>query len=150
MDHEVRTTHFPVVPLPKKLRAPVQRMSHRRPRRILSIAYDKALRETRHLLLQSGGYEVTSIGTRTHAVELCRRGDFDLVIVGTSVPQAEKVSILREIRSVCAAPVLVLRSPGESTLPDVNYDLAPGEGPAPFLAAVDEIFRGRRTRTRPD
>jgi len=51
---------------------------------ILSISYDTALLHTRELMLSREGFEIESAVGFTAALEACKKGHFDLVIMGHS------------------------------------------------------------------
>src|SRR4051812_1309180 len=115
-------THFPVVELSEEIRKkaassakppakskpgnPGKKRQAKKPARILSVAYDGALRQTRHLLLEKRGFEVTSAGDRMASIEHCRTGKFDLVILGQTVPFFDRRAIVAELRAGSNAPVL--------------------------------------------
>jgi DNA-binding response OmpR family regulator len=63
--------------------------------RILSISYDKSLLHTRELMLSREGYEVESAVGFSAAIETCKKGPFDLVIMGTPFPQQIKLRLSR-------------------------------------------------------
>jgi CheY-like chemotaxis protein len=52
------------------------------PKRILVVAHDRHLRETRVRLMESEGYRVDSVGTDDEAMRLLESGHFDLVLLG--------------------------------------------------------------------
>ena len=80
---------------------------------ILSVSYDESLLKTRELLLRREGYDVTSALGFTQALARCHNGNFDLFILGHSIPDDDKRELIRQSRSQCAAPVLALRRHGE-------------------------------------
>ena len=80
---------------------------------ILSVSYDESLLKTRELLLRREGYDVTSALGFTQAVSECQNGNFDLFILGHSIPDGDKRELIRLSRLQCAAPVLALRRHGE-------------------------------------
>ena len=82
---------------------------------ILSVSYNQSLLKTRELLLQREGYDVTSALGFTQAVSKCQNGNFDLFILGHSIPDADKRELIRLSRLQCAAPVLALRRHGEES-----------------------------------
>jgi CheY-like chemotaxis protein len=114
-----------------------------RGRRVLSISYDVALLTSRQLLLEGRGYEVVSVVGLDAALGACRRAEFDLVILGHSIPPAHKRQMLDQIRAACQAPVLALQRSGEShRIPrDADHTFDPIEGPRAFLETVDAILR---------
>lgn len=71
--------------------------------RILSVSYDEALLETRHMLLEGAGYEVVSALGLQASVELCKRGGFDIFILGHSIAHSEKLELVETFHSLCRA-----------------------------------------------
>ena len=64
-----------------------RRLSAREPKaRILSVSYDQPLMKTRHLLLEREGYEVVSVAGYDASIAECKKGGFDLFILGTPFP----------------------------------------------------------------
>lgn len=106
--------------------------------RILSISYDQALLHTRELMLSREGFEIESAVGFSAAVEACKKGQFDLVIMGHSIPPADKAAILKQLRAMCDTPILALRRPNEEPLKTAEYNLDSGD-PQAFLTYVKEI-----------
>jgi CheY-like chemotaxis protein len=104
---------------------------------ILSISYDQPLLVTRKLLLEDAGYEVISAYGFVAAMETCiSRQDFDLVLMGHSMPQKDKTSLIAALRVKCAAPLLSILKHGDSAIPEANYSVDSHDGPAALLKAV--------------
>lgn len=59
--------------------------------RILSVSCDESLLHTREMLLRSCGYEVVATLGYAESLKACRKGNFDLFILGHSIPHAEKL-----------------------------------------------------------
>jgi len=106
--------------------------------RILSISYDKALLQTRELMLSREGFEVESAVGFSAAIHACEKREFDLVIMGHSIPLEDKAALIKQLRAVCQTPVLALRRPHESPLKTAEYNLDSGD-PQQFLGYVKEI-----------
>jgi CheY-like chemotaxis protein len=108
--------------------------------KILSISYDVSLLLTRHLLLERLGHTVHSAEGFARAFELCEHHDgrFDLIVLGHSIPHADKIAMINHCKNVCKCSVLALLRPNESPVPgaDKSVDVA---DPQAFLAAVDDI-----------
>jgi len=79
-------------------------------KRILSIAYDVSLLLTRKYLLEQAGFEVVSAEGFVEAMEACDARDrqFDLIIIGHTIPRKDKEKIIAHIRQQCSAPILAL------------------------------------------
>jgi CheY-like chemotaxis protein len=105
-------------------------------RRILSVSYDQSLLLTREMLLSGAGFQVTSVRTLRDALECCKRSQFDLIIVGHSIPQRDKRELVKEVREVSPAPLLSIRRHGEPPLPEADHSVDALEGPAVLLAEV--------------
>ena len=106
--------------------------------RILSISYDKALSQTRALMLSRAGFEVESAVGFITAIEACKERTFDLVILGHSIPTKDKSAIIRQLKEVCATPILALQRSHEPRVAAADYNLDSGN-PDRFLAYVRKI-----------
>jgi CheY-like chemotaxis protein len=112
------------------------------PKRILSVSYDSVLLATREMLLQQRGYAVTSALGYTEALEHCRYGEFDLFILGHSIPHKDKLHLIQAFRESCDAPILSLERINEKRVPcDLH---ASPDDPQRFLDVVDDILAGHR------
>ncbi len=111
--------------------------------RILSISYDHNLLATRRLMLEGVGYQVVSAEGFTEAIEMCD-GNFDLIIIGHSIPQKDKRAIVTECRkSGCTAPVVSLLRFNERPIPEAAFGVDPGD-PRELLSAINQILtRGK-------
>src|SRR5690242_20315685 len=103
--------------------------------RILSISYDGSLLRTREMMLQLAGYDVTSAEGFAAAVELCT-GEFDLIVMGHSIPQKDKQAIVAALHAHgCDAPLLSLLRHGEHKIPEAAHSADP-HSPQDLLDAV--------------
>jgi DNA-binding NtrC family response regulator len=105
---------------------------------ILSVSYDASLLATRRMLLEQRGLNVTSALGYTQAIAHCNTPDFDLFILGHSIPLADKEELIRTFRRHCPAPILSLERHGEEKVP-CDFHSSPDE-PEDFLATVDRIL----------
>src|SRR5690348_11946100 len=71
--------------------------------RILSVSYDPSLLATRGMLLEQRGYSVTSALGFSRAIEHCRASGFDLFILGHSIPEMDKLELMKTFRGNCPA-----------------------------------------------
>ena len=111
------------------------------PKHILSVSYDQALLSTRHLILQRAGYEVTSACGFHEALESCRKGDFDLVVIGHSIPRKDKLTLVKVSRMASQAPVLSILRPTSAPLPEADYSVKSDDGPQALLLAVQQALQ---------
>src|SRR6266481_5064873 len=86
----------------------------RGPARILSVASDPSLAATREMLFISVGFQVSSASTINQALQLCANKNFDLIVIGHSMPLEQRKFLVKELRLRCGTPLLVLQCPGES------------------------------------
>lgn len=110
--------------------------------RILSISYDATLLMTRQHLLEQQGYSVTSAEGFTEAMEFCQGGDYDLVVIGHSIPHKDKEAIFKRVQQTCAAPVIALSRGTEPPLKGA-VDTVDPMNPVKFLEAVERISAGK-------
>jgi DNA-binding NtrC family response regulator len=119
--------------------------------RILSISYDTALLGTRHLLLERMGHTVTSVRGLRAAIALCqKRGtEFNLIVIGHSMPRAQKLQMIECARKYCRCPVLVLLRAGESPVPGATHSVDPFEPEALIEAVEKMVGRGEMPVSQP-
>jgi hypothetical protein len=91
------------------------------PGQILSLAYDLGLANSRERLLASAGYQVSTFLDIADAVKACQAQHFDLIVVGHSIPVAQRKAFVKEVRRLCEAPVLAILRPGESPFGDWRW-----------------------------
>ena len=73
------------------------------------------------------GHTVTEAGDGMEAVSLCRRHEFDIIIMDIMMPELDGFSACREIRKFSATPIIMLSARGE------EYDKING-----FESGVDD------------
>jgi DNA-binding response OmpR family regulator len=106
--------------------------------RVLTIAYDEPLFQTSNRLLQSAGYDVVS------SIHLDGTGDvtkldFDALVLGKSVPSAEKRAIIESFRKRSKAPVISVTPAGaESDSAQADYLVEPD--PEILLKKISEAI----------
>ena len=111
---------------------------------ILLISYDDGLLIARRTLLEQEGYRVSSALGFREAVRASGDGSFDLLILGKSMPRADKEELIRVFRAASDAPILSLWAHNEGVTDGINY-LAFSDTPNKLLANVAAIF-ARRSR----
>jgi len=114
--------------------------------RILSVSYDETLLRTRELLLESAGHSVVSAFGHHEALESCTTGEFELVIIGHSIPKKDKLDVIERFRKTNPdATVIALIRGGEGRLLEVDHYVSPGD-PEDLLRSIAWIVNPRRER----
>jgi DNA-binding response OmpR family regulator len=89
--------------------------------RILTISNDEDALQTWRLLLEGKGYEVVSSGAAA-ALEQCKAGSFDILILGRSVSDLEKKTLIDATRHFRPVPVISIPAAHEMPPADgVDY-----------------------------
>jgi hypothetical protein len=91
------------------------------PKRILLVSFDDLLLIEQRRLLEQQGYAVTSALRLKEAAARCKRGIFDLFILGRSIPHSIKKELIEVFRAQSTTPILSLWTPGEQVVDAVNY-----------------------------
>jgi len=109
-------------------------------KRILSISYDASLLWTRQLMLQQLGYNVVSVEGFVAAIEACEAPnvDFDLAILGHTIPAKDKERIILHFRQHHNSPILALLRPHEGAIQNADRSIDPE--PEKLIEAVREIL----------
>jgi CheY-like chemotaxis protein len=109
---------------------------------ILSISYDQPLLVTRQMILEQAGFDVFSAFGFAEALEICKtRHDFDLILMGHSMPQKDKIALLKELRPRCQAPLLSILRHGDAPIQQAEYSVDSNDGPVALLAAVNTALK---------
>jgi DNA-binding response OmpR family regulator len=107
---------------------------------ILSVSYDCVLMKTRQMVLEKHGYKVTSAEGFVEAIAECQSADYDLLIIGHSVPPAEKQMLVEESKRHCQSPILALLRPGELEVKGATKSLDASYQPDALLLMVEELL----------
>src|SRR5262249_17422623 len=91
------------------------------PAHILYVSYDDRILIARRTLLEGEGYLVSSALGFKEATAACGDGEFDLFILGHSIPYSDKERLIALFRSNSPAPILSLWRRDERVLDTVNY-----------------------------
>ena len=108
--------------------------------RILSISYDLSLLSIRQMLLETQGHKVISAEGFVQALEKCKSGDYDLLIIGHSIPHTDKEALIEETKKRCNAPILSLKRSGEPMPNGATEEVDPTR-PDLLLEAVKRLTR---------
>ena len=89
--------------------------------RILSIAYDESLLQTREMILRNAGFDVTSALGFVEAQGLCGKQQFDLVVIGHTIPRNDKLALIQCAKQRGGAATLCLRKSSDPVLKEADY-----------------------------
>jgi CheY-like chemotaxis protein len=107
--------------------------------RVLSVSYDHSLLKTRELILSDRGCQVTSALGFEKAMEHCaNQPQFDLLVLGHSIPYADKETLIETFRTNCPGRVVALKRFGEKCVPGADVEIQPE--PEELIAAVAAIL----------
>jgi DNA-binding response OmpR family regulator len=100
--------------------------------RILTVASDEPVLRLWTLYLETRGYEVVS-AVGLSALEVCKRGNFDLFILGGTVSDVDKKKLVEACRQCCPVPIISVVSNSNARADDgADYHVKPD---------VDEILK---------
>ncbi len=85
---------------------------------ILLASLDPVLTKLRKLGLEAAGYRVIVVNTIPKVASGCRHHKIDLVLIGSSLPPAEKRKFWAEFRNQCSSLILELYGDGPPELMD--------------------------------
>jgi DNA-binding response OmpR family regulator len=108
--------------------------------RVLTIGNDEPALEIWRLLLESKGHTVVaSMGPA--ALQQCAHDPFDVLILGRSVPDADKKNLIKGLRQCCPAPVISVFSGDVEPNDDAEFHCKPN--PEEVLRRIAEIVTRR-------
>jgi DNA-binding response OmpR family regulator len=112
---------------------------------ILAVGLDSSLLVTQSSVWQSAGYLVTSAGSIREAIAHFRNGDFDLVLLGRSIPadSRERLTFLIRASGSRTPVVCVADSSGDS---DTFADATITGEPKKLLEDMGEIMAKRANK----
>ncbi len=116
-------------------------MPRRARKTILVASRDPHLADVRKRVLESAGYRVIPAVSIPDVAAACTEERVDLVLLGYSLPPAEKRRVANEARRHCRTPILELYDghPPELVEESRTYTHR-SETPEDFLKAVQEIL----------
>jgi DNA-binding response OmpR family regulator len=106
---------------------------------ILCVSYNDRLLIERGRLLEQQGYRVTSALGFKEAFAVCQGSAFDLVILGHSIPYADKKTLIENLRSSSATPVLSIWQ-HDGRVVDTAHYLGFSDKPDELLKSVSIIL----------
>ena len=148
-----RKTRFQVVPLASiatllSQSQEAEDKTAKRPVKILSVTFDRNLGATREMLFTQAGFQVATISTIGHAIQMCAAESFDLIVIGHSIPLQQRELLLKEVRRQCGTPILALCRHGEPPLSNADYIFDSADSPGFLLETVTEIVKSHGAKPR--
>jgi DNA-binding NtrC family response regulator len=107
--------------------------------RVLTVAYDETLLQTWALLLKAQGYDAVVSKNLESLRECCKEQVFDVLLLGSSVPLADKASMIEAFRRCCPAPIInVISNPDGEKTDGADFHIAPD--PEKLLQCIAEAI----------
>ena len=115
--------------------------------RILSVSYDELLLKMRRMILENAGYAVVSAHGLEKSLEECNKGDFDVFVLGHSIPSRDKRQMVETFRRNCPGCIIsITRGASEQRVEGADYRIDPD--PEPLLKLIAEIVQKTESRSK--
>ena len=93
-------------------------------KRVLCVSWLEPLLKSRKELLEAAGLFVTSAYGSDEAARICRLDhDFNLIVLGYSIPRSDKIALVELLRANCKAPILSIRRHGDPPLREAEFSI---------------------------
>ncbi len=115
--------------------------------KILMVDDEPRIRELVKKYALFEGHEVTEAENGMDAVEVCRKQDFDIIVMDVMMPELDGFSACREIRKTKTTPVLMLSARGEEYDRIHGFELGVDDyvvkpfSPKELMLRIDAIIR---------
>ena len=106
---------------------------------ILVASRDPQLADIRKTVLESAGYSVIAASDTATVEKTCAERQVGLVMLGYSLPPADKRRIWKAAREKCKVPILELHRKGAPEVFDQNVFYHEAKAPDDFLEAVKRL-----------
>lgn len=119
--------------------------------RILIVDDEEAIRKLVRKYAEFAGYEVVEAKDGMDAVLLCRKEDYDCVIMDIMMPELDGFSACREIRKTSNVPILLLSARGEEYDKINGFEFGADDyivkpfSPRELMLRVDAVLRRVKT-----
>lgn len=114
--------------------------------RILSVSFDSLGGIARNVMLAQAGYAVSPATSTTRAFELLGELRFDLVIIGDTVPTAERRLLFLEIKRKYNVPVLLMDSDEVDSLMRASAHISSSASPEQLMKTVSQVAPIKQTK----
>jgi DNA-binding NtrC family response regulator len=110
-------------------------------KKIFCVSYDAELLSTRRLVLQQAGFAVSTATSLEEAKRCLGHEDFDLAIIGHSMPRADREVLAREIKRSNADTVIISLYRGIAESEELaEASLSISAGPEALVDLVTSLF----------
>lgn len=123
--------------------------------RILVVDDEKMIRNVIKEYAEFDGFEVAEAQDGMEAVEICRREDFDLIIMDIMMPRLDGYSAIKEIRKTKQIPVIMLSARGEEYDKLFGFEIGIDDyvvkpfSPKELLARVKAVLKRAAAKEQP-
>lgn len=107
--------------------------------RILTVGSYSPTLKTWHMLLEAQGYLAVSYVLKNGSRDLFEQGPFDVIILGQSVDDAHKKSLVEAFRKCSSAPIISV--PGSAGEPTDGADIHAEPDPEELLNLIAKLVR---------
>lgn len=123
--------------------------------RILVVDDEKMIRNVIKEYAEFDGFEVTEAEDGMEAVEICRREDFDLIVMDIMMPRLDGYSAIKEIRKTKQIPVIMLSARGEEYDKLFGFEIGIDDyvvkpfSPKELLARIKAVLKRASAKEQP-
>ncbi|MDO5301301.1 MAG: response regulator transcription factor [Tissierellia bacterium] len=120
--------------------------------RILVVDDEKKIREVIRTYAEFEGHKVTEASDGLEAVELCKKNDYDVIVMDIMMPRLDGFSAYREIKKEKDIPVLMLSARGEEYDKLFGFEIGIDDyvvkpfSPKELMARLNVIVRRRNQK----
>lgn len=123
--------------------------------RILVVDDEKMIRNVIKEYAEFDGFEVTEAEDGMEAVEICRKEDFDLIVMDIMMPRLDGYSAIKEIRKTKQVPVIMLSARGEEYDKLFGFEIGIDDyvvkpfSPKELLARIKAVLKRAAAKEQP-
>jgi len=117
---------------------------------VLCTGIDKALLETRRLILEHAGHAVVSVTDEPSLIRACQNRSFDVAVIGQTVSHNMKLRLVSLIREHCPTVKILELYPqfSKRVLPDADAALAvPIDIPKELADCVNKLAEQKKAES---
>ena len=119
-------------------------------RLILSISQDERLLRSRQMVLESVGWQVVTTTDVVDALRWLGERNFDVVVIGHSIPSAERVSLAQKMKIIRPdVPIVMVCIQGDNAFSKEFADARVGslDGPLVLINAIRRLTRQQKRQS---